>query len=376
MKHLFLVSGAMLMMASTLSAADNMKAPCRMAQTNEQTMIISTDAQLPTVLAYLDNPIEDLSAMPEAFQSFIATYRNASALADNGQAPFMSLSTTASTTEVGPLLGNIKYNQGYPYNEQCPRLNEKDRSITGCVATAMAQIMRYYQHPACGVGSVQYTTSKGQTTFTFANHPFDWVNMLESYEHNSSSWTSAQIDAVANLMLACGASVNMNYSSSGSGTQAEYAQPAFKNYFQYPKAKVAVCTAALAADDAEDWAYTMMDQFDKGYPILWAGVPVSDAGHAFVIDGYKIENDQTYFHVNWGWGGTGDGYFLFSNMTTDPKIPSYTSYMTRMIYDIYPEGWTDIEEVLPTDGCQKMVENGQVVIIKDGVRYNVLGVAL
>ena len=262
---------------------------------------------------------------------------------------FIRINRAAATADsVGPLLGNIKYDQGEPYNRKCPVLNNEGRSVTGCVATAMAQVMRYYQHPSCGTGTSSYTGSSGAVTYNFSQHPFNWSLILEDY--SSQSYTNAQAEAVAELMLACGASVNMKYSADGSGSNADKAALALKNNFNYPDA--AYLEKYLANDDdrtflVEVWGDAMRMDLDAGRPIIYAGSSGNSiTGHCFVVDGYKFDAaGNTYFHINWGWSGANDGWFLITCFQPTPDETNYSEYRNTMVYQIYPPTGTDLENV-------------------------------
>ncbi len=281
----------------------------------------------------------------------------------------------SSQDTVGPLLGNINFNQGVPYNNNCPVLagEQNRRSVTGCVATAMAEVMRYFQYPACGTGEATYTSSNGAATFKFAEHPFDWNNILEDYD--AQRYNSTQAAAVANLMLACGASINMQYSADGSGSFCDRAATALTTHFGYSSEIRHLEVTGVDTEDRllNDWQYAIMDNLDHGWPVIFAGTAKS-GGHCFVVDGYTIDgNDQSWFHINWGWGGAGNNWCLITNFASDPA-ENYTAYDCRMVFNIRPANWTGVENVPEDhDKAQKRMENGQLIIIKNGVRYNALG---
>lgn len=297
-------------------------------------------------------------------------------------AALMLLSATATQAanfaendSVGPLLGNINFAQGTPYNNKCPNLGDGGRSLTGCVATAMAQIMAYYKYPTVGQGTATYTSSAGANTYVYSDHPFDWAHMKDSYYGN---YTTTEANAVAELMLACGASVNMNYSASGSGARLVKAFAALKDNFKYSDVQFAACPVALDSDPEvyEEYLYTFVEEFKKGHPILYASCPDSKSGHAFVLDGYKVKNGRVLLHTNWGWGGSSNGWFELNHLTSDPDQPSY-SFDVEVVYNFCPPGWTGIDELVdePTT-AQKILRNGQLIICKNGKEYTITGTLL
>lgn len=349
MKYNVILSLAALFCSLTLVAAPSGLQKVQLTKQADKHVLISRNAELP-VLGYFDQT-PDLTS-PQ-MQSFFAFYEEAVRRMEAGAAAsevFLTINANASVGDtVGPLLRNIRYGQDAPYNNDCPRLNNEGRSVTGCVATAMAQVMRYYKHPACGTGICRYTGRSGEVEFDLSAHPFDWTNMLAEYHYGN--YTAAQANAVANLMLACGASVNMSYSADGSGSNADKACLALKNNFDYPKAKWFETTIAdeeMRQDIlVDDWAWTLRDNFDAGHPAIYAGSSGSGiTGHCFVADGYTIDAaGNTYFHINWGWEGIGDGWFLITNFQSSPDDVNYSAYRNTMVVDIYPEGWTAVENV-------------------------------
>ena len=195
------------------------------------------------------------------------------------------------------------WNQNYPYNMMCPVVNGKN-CVTGCVATAMAQVMKYWEWPVHGYGSVTYKDDGcGQTlSQDFSENYYNWKNMLNSY--SEKGYTSSQANAVATLMRDCGYAVQMHYTTteSAAGVSARTMQ----NYFHY---------SAMAKDrysgdyPSEMWhEYIRQDLRDRR-PVLYSGR--GDNGHEFILDGYDANG---YYHVNWGWGGYQDGWFTLTNL--------------------------------------------------------------
>ena len=216
-----------------------------------------------------------------------------------------------SAIAVQPLLSTT-WNQSPYYNVLCPS-NASGRAVTGCVATAMAQIMKYWNFPTIGQGSFSYNgTPYGNLSANFGATRYDWANMPASL---SSSSTNTQLNAVGTLMYHCGVSVAMDYSPSGSGAVAisedqpiPAADVAFRTYFAYDAS-----LRGAARDTATDaaWMQYLKNDISAGCPVFYSGRDTS-GGHAFVCDGYDTNN---YFHFNWGWGGYCDGYYPLSALS-------------------------------------------------------------
>ena len=201
----------------------------------------------------------------------------------------------AKTTTVVAALIKTKWNQGSPYNYFCPT-----GTYTGCVATAMAQVMKYWNYPTKGVGSHSYTHSTyGTQSVNFGNTTYNWSSMINSY---SSEYTSEQREAMAKLMYHCGVSVDMNYGTSASGAQSFKVAIALRSYFNYD---LNLCYEEKSSYSDDAWISKLKEDLDASRPIYYSGSN-SNSGHAFVCDGYDSSDN---FHFNWGWGGNQDGYW-------------------------------------------------------------------
>ena len=214
---------------------------------------------------------------------------------------------------ISPLIAT-KWDQAPYYNDLCPYdYYYYDRTVTGCVATAMAQVMKYWNHPAVGSGSHSYSTSSYGTLYAnFGGTNYDWNNMPNKI---SSSSSQTQKTAVATLMYHCGVSVEMEYGVSqngGSGafvissyTNSEHcSEYALKNYFGYKET-----AHGEMKDDYSDsqWKSMVRAELSASRPLIYAGF--GNGGHCFVCEGYD-NNDKFYF--NWGWSGQNDGYYSLS----------------------------------------------------------------
>lgn len=200
-----------------------------------------------------------------------------------------------------PTLMTTKWDQGTPYNNLCPKSGNR-LTYTGCVATSMAQVMNYHKYPETGEGSISYQWGANTLKMDFSTTRFDWANMLNSY--SGTTYNSQQATAVATLMKAAGHSVQMNYGTNSSGTQGSLVADALKTYFKYdPNVNVKY----RVVYSASEWAKMVWENLKNCGPLVLNGHPYQDSGHSFVCDGY---DGKGYFHINWGWGGMSDGYYL------------------------------------------------------------------
>jgi len=228
-----------------------------------------------------------------------------------------------ASTVVAPLI-QTKWNQNQYYNDLCPLVSDgpEGHAYTGCVATAMAQIMKYWEYPSHGIGSHSYTWSGQTLSANFGETTYDWNNMQLCYNYyyetgtGGATWisapTQAQLSAVTTLMYHCGVSVNMNYggySTGGSGAQTSAVAIALKTYFNYSSEIV-----YKEKKDYDDnvWITMVKAELDANRPLQYKGRS-SGGGHSFVCDGYNSDNK---FHFNWGWSGAYDGYFSLDNLNT------------------------------------------------------------
>ncbi len=225
-----------------------------------------------------------------------------------------------------PLLHTI-WDQGKYYNEYCPDTigGPDGKCWSGCVPTAMGQIMNYYQWPKQGVGSYTYThPSFGTLSANFANTNYYWESMpLEVTERSNDS-------AVATLLYHLGVSVDMDYGANGSGMFNHKAAYSLRTYFKYsPNCQYIFRDTATHTD----WKQLIFDHLDQKKPLYYAGWADTNniSGHAFVCDGYQ---DTSYFHFNWGWGGSNDGYFMLDNLT--PAGNDFT-LDHELILNFYPD---------------------------------------
>lgn len=325
---------------------------------------------------FLDNPeLVDFQYLPQEQQSFIQYYLDAQTKISEGAdaSDFFTITHAPNTDEQEPLLGDIRFGQDEPFNNLCPHINGK-RAVTGCVATAMASVMTYYQYPNCGTGTVTYSGgANGAKTINLEDYPFDWNNILHQYTRGS--YNEQQADAVATLMLACGAALNMQYSADGSGIFTEKVPGVMKNNFHFDPS-IAFYSSKNYPNPEElfeyDWGPTIREQTKGGKPVIFAGHPAQgQSGHCFVIDGYKTIDGIYYYHVDWGWTGYLNGYFLLTNL--NPDGTSYSGYACTMVIDIFPLNWTSIGNINADNQSNQTIYNilGQPVTPEARIKGNI-----
>ena len=233
-----------------------------------------------------------------------------------------------------PYLVKTKWNQHSPYNLYCPTGagGPGGRCYAGCVATAMSQVMKYWNHPAKGTGEHSYfCPGHGQQSANFGNTDYDWDNMPNNITNNSPQ---VEIDAIATLMYHCGVSVDMMYAPDGSGSYSYLVPGAISSYFSYTN------HSELRNRDNysySDWESMLKESFDMGWPLYYNGQS-PEGGHAFVCDGY---NDANLFHYNWGWSGSGDGWFDFDEIDYNSSDGAVFNFVPATVYNTTPKAPTN-----------------------------------
>ena len=251
--------------------------------------VISNDDRNEAVLAVAEGDF-DVANVPDGLQWWLDV---ANASLESGDA------------EVKPMLTS-KWGQGDPFNRLCP-----NKSLTGCVATAMAQIMNYHKYPVQGQGSIYDPYNSVMVDLT--QQVYDYANMRDVYLNEP--YTDAEASAVSTLMYHCGLAVDMSYSQTASGSHGVLAAKALANNFGYNK-NIA-CRVRDGHSDAE-WAKMIYEELAAGRPILYSGNDASMGGHAFVFTGYDVDGKV---YVNWGWEGEADGYYDFYNQIYSQQYP-------------------------------------------------------
>ena len=256
-------------------------------------------------------------------------------------AQVLDMLTAETTDSVGPLLGDIMYGQGDPFRANAPVKNGQ-RCLAGCVAVAMAQIMVYHQHPKTPChGSVKYKTETLNFTIDLdlEGYVFDWANILPNY---MNGYNATQASAVADLMYACGATTHMDFNLDGSGTNTDWVMNALMTHFDYDHS---IAGAAKADYTDVAWNELLQSELNAERPMLMRSNPNQGAGHAYVLDGYKVQKGYEkypFYHFNWGWEGYDNGWFMLANL----QAGSYDlRFNQAIIHHIAPKGSTPIDNV-------------------------------
>lgn len=272
-------------------------------------VVVAGDDRLPQVLAYGETGSFVADRLPLGMQDWMAEM--------NREIAFLQSHSGVATHQpvkravpINPLMTTF-WDQGWPYNMLCPTYNGgTERAVTGCVATAMAQIMNYHEWPLRGTGSHSYNCDVNDTDPTtlsadFSQSVYEWDKMLDVYNQDSNEESCY---AVAKLMSDAGISIDMGYGSSSGASEAAVLT-ALTRYFGYSSRHYLLDRDLFGS---EEWDQLLYDEIGAGRPILYCGYTYTQgslSGHAFVLDGVDADG---LFHVNWGWGGSSDGYFMVS----------------------------------------------------------------
>ena len=269
-------------------------------------VIVAGDDRVPPILGYSDRGTFDRKDVPLAMQEWLDGYvRQIQAIA-TGAAPEVR---SSSRTAIAPLL-NVNWGQGLPYNVLLPHVpgSSNAHAYVGCVAVAMAQIMSYWQYPARATKTIPgYTSYAGRTYQTVMPSlppvDFDWESMHNTYYTNDS--TSDECLAVATLMRYSSSALQSSFNLSATNSYTRKIPTTLIEFFGYKNSARYVYRETFSTQAWEDLIY---GELAAGRPVAYGGNKQS-AGHAFVCDGYDGEGR---FHINWGWAGKSNGYFLLN----------------------------------------------------------------
>ena len=276
-------------------------------------VIVSGDDCCETVLGYADKGSFDLETAPVQVKAWLQDYVRQQEAVAAGRASVVK-PMAGERVAIEPKL-TTQWNQDAPYNNMCVMGFEDGTSsqcVTGCIAVAMAQVLKYYEWPEDPVPAMEaYHPWLNTSMSALPSTTFDWQNMrVSAYTGNESE---EQLNAVAQLIRYCGQSVHMQYGTTFSGAVSEEVPIALAQYFGFDESAHLVYRQNYTIDGWESLIYEELSQ--RG-PVIYNGVSTG-GGHSFILDGYDGEG---YYHVNWGWGGLCDGYFLLTTMNPDSNV--------------------------------------------------------
>ena len=278
-------------------------------------VLVSAEDDARAILGYSDHGRFDATDMPKNMQFWLQMYANEIArkqankpILKTGQTSLPRIRRAdAEYPTIAPILEGVEWDQGRPFNLLCPMMDGQ-WTVTGCVATALSQIMYAHKYPQRGSGSCSYEMSNGQTVSATFDVDYDWDNMLPSY---TGTYSPAESHAVAKLMYHVGVASHMDYGIEASGTLSNTAMIGLSTYFGYDADIVPMLKNYMRE---KDLLTAISTELQTGRPVYMDGVTKNKEGHAFVCDGMQSDG---YLHINWGWGGYSNGYFALSAL--DPE---------------------------------------------------------
>ena len=297
-------------------------------------VVISGDKRTPPVLAFSDQqPYLDNEVIPPA-RMWLDSY--ADQIAALQQSPtgtehpawnhILSQRALPRNGEAIAPLTHSHWSQEEYYNYYCPRdyAGPNNRCVTGCVATAMGQLMYYFRWPHTGTGSYSYTDENyGTQSADFGNSTYDYSAMCDN--------PNAINTEISKLIYHCGVGVDMHYGVNGSGMYNHSAAYVLRTYFKYSPETQYVFRDSTTLD----WDSLIISHLERNIPLYYAGWSVPDInGHGFICDGYKIVDSAYYYHFNFGWGGSHDGYFITTHLNT---AGTHFNLAQELIINAYPD---------------------------------------
>lgn len=313
--------------------------------------IVANDDRYEAVVGYSDSKY---TSLPDGLQWYLSALKQA---IDGGATAYTFMPKKGQAASVEPLM-ETEWGQDEPYNRMTPKNHP-----TGCVATAMAQIMYTHRWPEKGNGTA--VSISDLKTIDLSKTTYDYANMLPVYA--GVTYSTKQARAVATLMYHCGITSDMNYNASGSGTNLFKANEALHNNFSYHE-NSNVHVRDYHAND--DWMESVYNELDNKRPILYAAVDNNGTGgHAFVFDGY---NAQGLVHVNWGWDGACNGYYDMSLLNPSTQMDKYEYSKQQQMITGFAKPDADIlrqSEVVTNKDFELKLQNGKL-LMGDYAFYN------
>lgn len=281
--------------------------------------IVSGDDRMPEIVGYSTTDTYSEENMPDGMKHLMQAYEAMATALANGDAKAerclaekeaLAADSTYRQPRVAPLLADVAWGQTEPYNNLCPMYDGQRRTVTGCVATAMAQLMMYYKYPQTLKSDIPaYQTSSYQLDMpsVSAGERYDWDNMLPQY--SGSAYTAAQANAVAKLMYHCGLSAKADY---GPSTGTNCTPDVLVKYWGYDPDVIKQLNRE--GFSLREWTAILDAELRASRPVYYTGCSTTSGGHAFLCDG---ADGNGLYHINWGWSGWSNGYFDITILNSD-----------------------------------------------------------
>lgn len=347
-------------------------------------MVAATETVNP-ILAYSQTGTIDLEKLPDPISFwFDETAQQIKRSLDPGYVPTDGVSTDwaqvqsgqgitkAALVSVEPLL-STRWDQGRYHNEMCPADVTSQAGngyvYAGCVATTLAQIMKFWNFPQIGMGSNSYVHARyGTQAVNFTQATYNWASMPDVLTSQNSAYHSE----VQKITYHAAVAVNMNFSPVSSGANVPDAVDALERNFKYSPA--AFWISRDSWKDDQEWKNLLRSEIDRGRPVLYAGYnQAKNQGHAFVLDGYNGD----YFHFNWGWGGKSDGYYLVDLLNPSPYNFSYNQMIVAGIYPVETENISfPYFESFETGEPDQMTISGKATVASKAAHTGAAGLSL
>lgn len=279
-----------------------------------------------SLLGYSDSGYIDRTNIPPALRGMLEDFGMSRHTPEILEAPRENIAPICKT----------KWDQKEPYFNHTP-MSDGKHCVTGCPATSIAQVLNVYQYPDCGTGLASATVNDEKITLQLDDYPIDWDNIIDDY---SGSYTTEQADAVANLMLVVGMAINMQYTASSSGAPVADEVRGLTEFLKFDKS-----IRPLRHDfyTTGEWNTLVYNELKAGHPVVYNGFNTF-GGHSFVCDGYDGTSGD-FFHINWGWSGLSDGYFLLSDLTPDEQgtggSPQGYNKNQEALFGLMPDAGTE-----------------------------------
>lgn len=281
--------------------------------------IVSGDDRMPEIVGYSITDTYSEENMPDGMKHLMQVYEAMATALANGDAKVerclaekeaLVADSTYRQPRVAPLLADVAWGQTEPYNNLCPMYDGQRRTVTGCVATAMAQLMMYYQYPQTLKSDIPaYQTDSYQLDMPLvsAGERYDWDNMLPQY--SGSAYTAEQANAVAKLMYHCGLSAKADH---GPSTGAWCRPNVLVKYWGYDPDVIRHLYREKFS--LREWTAILDAELQASRPVYYTGCSTTSGGHAFLCDG---ADGNGLYHINWGWSGWSNGYFDITILNSD-----------------------------------------------------------